>query len=98
MLEKSNKLFYKKSAMIRNQTPEDNDKLIIKRYTMGDINKETLRKYRQIFEMTADIRGDDEITYDGTWENNLFNFFTKVTPKLAEDLKSHLNLKVEYSV
>jgi predicted HTH transcriptional regulator len=26
------------------------------------------------------------VTYDGTWENNLFNFFRKVTPKLTEDL------------
>ncbi|MDE7405020.1 MAG: AAA family ATPase, partial [Lachnospiraceae bacterium] len=32
-------------------------------------------------------------TYDGTWENNLFNFFTKVTPKLTEDLKKPFKLE-----
>ena len=25
--------------------------------------------------------------HDGTWENNLFNFFMKVSPKLSADLK-----------
>lgn len=54
--------------------------------------------YRNAGQVTADIRGNDGITYDGTWENNLFNIFTKVTPKLAEDLKSYLNWKVAYSV
>ena len=130
---------------------------IIEYYTMDDIDKETLRKYRQIFEIrndghvwnalddksfleklggyrkdrktgvegltlagllmfgtgqairerfdnvfmdyrnesqvTADIRWNDRITYDGTWENNLFNFFTKVTPKLTEDLKKPFKLE-----
>lgn len=28
-----------------------------------------------------------------TWENNLFNFFTKVTPKLTEDLKKPFKLE-----
>ena len=36
---------------------------------------------------------NDRITYDGTWENNLFNFFTKVTPKLTEDLKKPFKLE-----
>ena len=138
-------------AMIRDQNPDGNDGMILEYYTMDDIDKETLRKYRQIFEIrndghvwnalddksfleklggyrrdrregkegltlagllmfgdglairdefdnifmdyrnesqvTADIRWNDRITYDGTWENNLFNFFMKVTPKLTEDLK-----------
>ena len=39
--------------------------------------------YRDETEITSDIRWNDRITYDGTWENNLFNFFTKVTPKLT---------------
>ena len=143
--------------MIRDQNPEGNDNQIIEYYTMDDIDKETLRKYRQIFEIrndghvwnalddksfleklggyrkdrktgvegltiagllmfgtgqairerfdnvfmdyrnesqvTADIRWNDRITYDGTWENNLFNFFTKVTPKLTEDLKKPFKLE-----
>ncbi len=28
-----------------------------------------------------------------TWENNLFNFFTKVTPKLTEDLPKPFKLE-----
>ncbi len=33
------------------------------------------------------MRWVDRVTYDGTWENNLFNFYRKVMPKLTEDLK-----------
>ncbi|MFI3209161.1 MAG: putative DNA binding domain-containing protein [Eubacteriales bacterium] len=43
--------------------------------------------YRDEQNVTADIRWNDRVTYDGTWENNLFNFFMKVTPKLTADLK-----------
>ena len=49
--------------------------------------------YRNESQVTADIRWNDRITYDGTWENNLFNFFTKVTPKLIEDLKKPFKLE-----
>lgn len=144
-------------AMIRDQNPMGNDSMILEHYTMDDIDKETLRKYRQIFEIrndghvwnplgdktflekiggygkdrstgvegltlaglmmfgtgqairerfsnifmdyrnetevTLDIRWNDRITYDGTWENNLFNFFTKVTPKLTEDLPKPFKLE-----
>ena len=38
-------------GMIRDQNPEGNDNMIIEYYTMDDIDKETLRKYRQIFEI-----------------------------------------------
>ena len=145
------------SGMIRDRNQDGNDGMILEYYTMDDIDKETLRKYRQIFEIrndghvwnslddklfleklggyrkdrregregltlaglmmfgdglairnefdnifmdyrneseiTADIRWNDRITYDGTWENNLFNFFTKVTPKLTEDLKKPFRLE-----
>ena len=40
-----------------------------------------------------DVRWNDRITYDGTWENNLFNFFSKVTPKLTEDLPKPFKLE-----
>ncbi len=49
--------------------------------------------YRNESQVTADIRWNDRITYDGTWENNLFNFFTKVPPKLMEDLKKPFKLE-----
>lgn len=148
---------YEINGMIRDRNPEGNDNQIIEYYMMDDIDKDTLRKYRQIFEIrneghvwnalddksflekldgyrkdrktgvegltlagilmfgtgqairerfdnvfmdyrnesqvTADIRWNDRITYDGTWENNLFNFFTKVTPKLTEDLKKPFKLE-----
>lgn len=144
-------------GMIRDQNPEGNDSVILEYYTMDDIDKETLRKYRQIFEIrndghvwnplddksfleklggyrkdrktgvegltlaglmmfgtgqairekfsnifmdyrnetevTVDVRWNDRITYDGTWENNLFNFFSKVTPKLTEDLPKPFKLE-----
>ena len=148
---------YEIMAMIRDQNPDGNDSMIIEHYTMDDIDQETLKKYRQIFEIrneghvwnslddkafleklggyrkdrstgvegltlaglmmfgagqairetfsnifmdyrnesavTSDIRWNDRITYDGTWENNLFNFFMKVTPKLTEDLKKPFRLE-----
>ena len=144
-------------SMIRDQGLEGNDGTILEHYTMADIDKETLRKYRQIFEIrndghvwnplddkafleqlggynrdrrtgvegltvagllmfgtgrairerfsnifmdyreeskvTIDVRWNDRITYDGTWENNLFNFFSKVTPKLTEDLPKPFKLE-----
>ena len=43
--------------------------------------------YRNETNTDDETRWIDRITYDGTWENNLFNFFRKVTPKLTEDLK-----------
>lgn len=41
-------------GMIRDQNPEGNDGAILEYYTMDDIDKETLRKYRQIFEIRND--------------------------------------------
>lgn len=41
-------------GMIRDQNPEGNDNQIIEYYSMDDIDKETLRKYRQIFEIRND--------------------------------------------
>ena len=144
-------------GMIRDKNPDGNDGMILEYYTMEDVDKETLRKYRQIFEIrndghvwnsledrsfleklggyrkdrregkegltlaglmmfgdglairdefdnvfmdyrdesevTPEIRWNDRITYDGTWENNLFNFFMKVTPKLTADLKKPFKLE-----
>ena len=36
--------------------------------------------------LIGDQRYSDRLTYDGTWENNLFNFVTMVLPKLLRDI------------
>ena len=43
--------------------------------------------------LIGDSRWSDRLTYDGTWENNLFNFFTRVMPKLTTDLKRPFKLE-----
>ncbi len=142
---------YEVRAMIRDQSSEGNDSTILEGFTMDDIDKDSLKRYRIMFnnrnpehvwrelpdkdfltmlggyrrnrkekvegltiaglmmfgtglairdefdnifmdyrdetDANEETRWVDRITYDGTWENNLFNFFRKVTPKLTEDLK-----------
>lgn len=36
--------------------------------------------------LVGDQRYSDRLTYDGMWENNLFNFVTMVLPKLTREL------------
>ena len=36
--------------------------------------------------LIGDQRYSDRLTYDGTWENNLFNFIRIVLPKVTRDL------------
>ena len=43
--------------------------------------------------LEADSRWSDRLTYDGTWENNLFNFFMRVIAKLTQDLKRPFKLE-----
>ena len=38
-------------------------------------------------------RWSDRLTYDGTWENNLYSFFTRVVPKLVSDIKRPFRLE-----
>ncbi|MCC8127917.1 MAG: hypothetical protein LIO92_11075 [Clostridiales bacterium] len=45
------------------------------------------------YEVRAMIRDQSTEGNDGTWENNLFNFFMKVSPKLTGDLKKPFVLK-----
>lgn len=52
--------------MIRDQNPEGNDNQIIEYYTMDDIDKETLRKYRQI------LKSEMMDMYGMLWMTNLF--------------------------
>lgn len=44
-------------------------------------------------DLVGDIRWSDRLTYDGMWENNLYNFFTRVVPKLTADLKRPFRLE-----
>ncbi len=153
---------YEVRAMIRDQSTEGNDRTILEGYTMDDIDGDTLKRYRIMFntwnpdhvwgelpdqeflEMMGGYRRDrreqiegltiaglmmfgtgvsirdefsnifmdyrnetgtdddtrwvDRVTYDGTWENNLFNFFRKVMPKLTEDLKKPFMLENQQRV
>lgn len=38
-------------------------------------------------------RWSDRLTYDGSWENNLYNFIRRVMPKLVSDLKRPFKLE-----
>lgn len=153
---------YEVRAMIRDQSDKGNDSTILEGYTMEDIDSDTLKRYRIMFnswnpdhvwrelddkaflEMLGGYRRDrrenvegitvaglmmfgtglairdefenifmdyrdetgkneetrwvDRVTYDGSWENNLFNFFRKVMPKLTEDLKKPFVLENQQRV
>ena len=43
--------------------------------------------------LIGEQRYSDRLTYDGTWENNLFNFFRAVLPKLIKDLHRPFNME-----
>ena len=43
--------------------------------------------------LMPDSRWSDRLTYDGRWENNLYNFYSLVMPKLTFDLKRPFVLK-----
>ncbi len=57
-----------------------------------------LMDYRDETGAVGETRWVDRVTYDGTWENNLFNFFRKVTSKLTEDLAVPFVLKNQQRV
>ena len=38
-------------------------------------------------------RWSDRLTYDGSWENNLYNFFTRVLARLVQDIRRPFVLK-----
>ncbi len=54
--------------------------------------------YRDESGKNSETRWVDRVTYDGSWENNLFNFFRKVMPKLTEDLKKPFVLENQQRV
>lgn len=43
--------------------------------------------------LIGDRRWSDRLTYDGAWENNLYNFIKRVMPKLVSDLKRPFKLE-----
>ena len=43
--------------------------------------------------MQFESDASDRLTYDGTWENNLFNFIRTVLPKLTSDLPRPFNME-----
>ena len=43
--------------------------------------------------LEGDERYSDRLTYDGTWENNLYNFIRMVTPRLTQDLPRPFKLE-----
>lgn len=48
--------------------------------------------------LIGDARWSDRLTYDGMWENNLYNFFTRVMPKLTIDIKRPFRLEGMFRV
>ena len=42
--------------------------------------------YLDMSHLVGDMRYSDRLTYDGTWENNLYQFFRRVIGKLTSDL------------
>ena len=43
-------------------------------------------------DLEAGTRWSDRLTYDGMWENNLYNFMKRILPKLVADLKRPFKL------
>lgn len=43
--------------------------------------------------LSEESRWSDRLTYDGMWENNLYNFLKRVMPKLVSDLKRPFKLE-----
>lgn len=66
--------------------------------TIRDEFENIFINYRDESGLNAETRWVDRVTYDGTWENNLFNFFRKVMPKLTENIKKPFVLKNQQSI
>ncbi len=58
-----------------------------------DVFDNIFMDYRDESHKTDDVRWNDRITYDGTWENNAFNFLSKILPKLTSELPKPFKLK-----
>ena len=51
--------------------------------------------YLDMRNLIGDQRWSDRITIDFAWENNLYNFYTKVLPKIVDDLKRPFKMDYE---
>ena len=49
--------------------------------------------YLDYTNLEEESRWSDRLTYDGRWENNLYNFFMRVQSKLISDIKRPFTLK-----
>ena len=49
--------------------------------------------YLDMTNLQPDSRWSDRLTYDGRWENNLYNFFMRVQSKLVSDIKRPFRLE-----
>lgn len=49
--------------------------------------------YIDMTDVTLGRRWSDRLTYDGSWENNLYNFMRQVVPKLVSGLKRPFRLE-----
>ena len=49
--------------------------------------------YLDFTNLEEESRWSDRLTYDGRWENNLYNFFMRVQSKLTSDIKRPFSLK-----
>ena len=49
--------------------------------------------YLDFTNLEEESRWSDRLTYDGRWENNLYNFFMRVLSKLISDIKRPFSLK-----
>jgi ATP-dependent DNA helicase RecG len=49
--------------------------------------------YREEIDNSTEIRWSDRFTIDGTWENNLYNFYFSVINKLTENVKVPFQLE-----
>ena len=138
------------SSMYRDANDDGNDGLLLRHYTMADLDTESLRGYRQVFEirnpghllnekddkefllrlggyaidretdeegltaagllmfgqglpirerfsyirldyvdktnLVGDMRYADRLTYDFSWENNIYQFIKRILPRLTSDL------------
>ena len=51
--------------------------------------------YREELSDDPDVRWTDRITFDGTWECNILQFYQRILPRLTSDLKIPFQLKSE---
>lgn len=58
-----------------------------------DVFDNIFMDFRDESHKTDDVRWNDRITYDDTWENNVFNFLGKVLPRLTAEFPKNRYFK-----